>query len=543
MMVERQLDDRGERTSDAGGGPGAGGRGGVYVLAPLDRSGLMFGFGLGELVVLGVVGLTCFVLMQAGVPVWGYGTLLVGAVAVSRRRWPGGLQLLEYWPILRHRVDRARSGGRWRTDQAWDGTGGGLPPSMAGAELTAVTAAGFGEVGVWVDRPAGAVTFVVEVASGSFLLASPREQADTLARWGRLLGSAVETGRSGVRHVSCTVISSQGSARDHRAFIRQAAGVRPAVRAARDYEKLVDLGAAASSRHRILISVTVAARRADSGGWGFAAPTGNATADAELDRGGAGGPSSEERDGLWLREVGRVASSTLQDLRSLGWASQRVLDRAGLWDLLGECVDPGTGLGRAPVAERGIDAVLGAGADGDGVGPPVSLVEDRDYVMVNGVAHRSYWVRAWPNYGLGPDWMVRLLAEVTGERRFTVFFRPVPRAESARAYERDMARHDASSITAAEKGKRVSLTTRRAQRSTVDLGEDLLAGYPEVELCALATISAPDLVGLQRRCDGFASLAVSHGITLAPLRDAQELAWRDSTPFGFCPIKDRSPWT
>jgi hypothetical protein len=547
--------DHGSRPVDRPGEPagpigvdrtGARGRDGTYVLGPLDRSGLLFGFGLGELVLLGVAGFVCFMLLQAGVPVWGYGGLLVVAVAVCRRRWPGGLQLLEYAPILRCRVDRARTGGRWRAAQPWDGARGELPGPLGGVEVVEVPAVGFGPVGVWADRGGGAATFVIELSAGSFLLASAREQADTLARWGRLLGSTVETGRCGVRHVSCTVISSQGSARDHLAFVEGAGtGAVAAARPARDYARLVEMGAEASSRHRILFSVTVAARRAGTGGWGFTPP--GAVAELSAVAGGV------EREQTWLREVGRAATATLQDLRSLGWAFQAPLDRAKLLGLLGECVDPGTRLGRAPQADRGIDALFDLGPGPDhrrdslgggrgGWGLPVSTVEEREYVIVNGVAHRTYWVQAWPNYGLGPDWMVRLLAEVAGERRFTVFFRPVPRSESARAYERDIARHDSSAITAAEKGKRVSLGTRRAHRDTVALGEDLLAGYPEVELCALATVSAPNLVGLQRRCDAFASLAVSHGITLAPLRDAQELAWRDSTPFGFCPIKARSPW-
>jgi hypothetical protein len=139
--------------------------------------------------------------------------------------------------------------------------------------------------------------------------------------------------------------------------------------------------------------------------------------------------------------------------------------------------------------------------------------------------------------------MIRFLSEVDGERRLTVFFRPVPRSESVKAYERDMARHDSATITAAEKGKRVSLATRSAQRSMVDLGEDLMAGYPEVELCAVATISATDPRALRRRCDAFESLATASGIQLSPLRDAQELGWRDSTPFGFCPIKPRTAWS
>jgi hypothetical protein len=169
--------------------------------------------------------------------------------------------------------------------------------------------------------------------------------------------------------------------------------------------------------------------------------------------------------------------------------------------------------------------------------------EEREWVTINGVAHRSFWVRTWPNYGLGSDWLIHLLAEVDGERRFTVYFRPVPRTESVRHYETDMAKHDAEVLAAAEKGKRVKLTSRRAQQAVADLGDDLMAGYPEVEICALATISGANPRVLRRRSDAFASLAVSNGLQVVALRDAQELGWAHSLPFGLCPLKARTPWS
>ena len=164
-------------------------------------------------------------------------------------------------------------------------------------------------------------------------------------------------------------------------------------------------------------------------------------------------------------------------------------------------------------------------------------------MTINGVAHRSFWIRSWPNYGLSADWFIRLLAEVEGERRFTVWFRPVPKTESARRYEREMAKHDSEALAAAEKGKRVKLTSRRAQQAIAELGDDLMAGYPEIEICAVVTISGTNPQVLRRRCDAFASLAVSAGLQVIAQRDAQELGWTHSLPFGLCPLKTRTPWS
>jgi hypothetical protein len=117
----------------------------LYEIPPLDRSGLLFGFGFGELVVLGVVAIVCFGLIQVGVPWWVYSPLLVAVIAVVRRPWPGGLQLLEYRPILAHRLTTARTGGRWRARRRWSGgPGGDLPASLAGIEVASVEVAGCG---------------------------------------------------------------------------------------------------------------------------------------------------------------------------------------------------------------------------------------------------------------------------------------------------------------------------------------------------------------------------------------------------------------
>ncbi len=119
-----------------------------YELPPLDRSGVLFGFGFGELVVLGVVSVACFGLIQAGVPFWVYAPLMVGALVAVRRPWPGGLQLLEYRPVLAQRVHRRRSGGRWRARRPWTGAGGDLPGALRGLELATIRPTGHGEVGI-----------------------------------------------------------------------------------------------------------------------------------------------------------------------------------------------------------------------------------------------------------------------------------------------------------------------------------------------------------------------------------------------------------
>jgi hypothetical protein len=509
-----------------------------YEIPPLDRSGLLFGFGFGELLVVGVVGAACFGLIQGGVPPLVYSPILLGAIWLVRRPWPGGLQLLEYWPILSHRLATLRTGGQWRASQRWTGgPAGDLPPSLGGIELATVAPAGWGEVGVVVDRAAAAATFVVELGSSSFLLEPVADQRALLDRWGRIIGASVLAGHSEVRHVSFTLISSQGSPKDHLRFVDQAAGEVTATRVAADYTRLVCQGAASTTSHRILFSVTVGARKPTrTAGWGLDRDD---RTDQQAEPAPPGGGRVAGR-GQHLEQVARTVTSSLHQLGSLGWPEQRPLGRGEVLELFGECVDPGTRLGRAAQADRSLAAMVGLGSV---AGPPSVVAGQREYVSINGVAHRTYWVRTWPNYGLGPDWMIRFLAEVAGERRFTVFFRPVPRTESVRAYERDMARHDSSVIVAAEKGKRVPLSSRRAQQSVAELGEDLMAGYPEVELCALATVSGANPQILRRRCDAFESLAVSHGVQLTALRDAHELGWAHSTPFGLCPIKPRTPWS
>lgn len=502
----------------------------LYELPPLDRSGILFGFGFGELVVLGVVSVICFGLIQAGVPFWLYAPLTLGSLVAVRRPWPGGLQLLEYQPILAERIRRRRRGVSWRAGRPWSGTAGGdLPPSLTGIELATIRPTGFGPVGIVVDTAEAAATFVVELGSSSLLLQPSTEQAALLERWGRVVGASVTAGQSGVRHVSCTLISSQGSPRDHLRFVDRAGGQVVPTRIAGEYAQLIHRGAAATTSHRILFSVTVARHRTDTtAGWGL-------DEEATVEPAGPG-PKRDDH----YREVARSVVSVMHNLRSLGWTEQRLLGRDELLTLLGECVDPATRLGRTAQADQTLGSVLGLGG---GAEPPTTLDEEREWVTINGVAHRSFWIRSWPNYGLPADWFIRLLADVEGERRFTVWFRPVPKTESARRYEREMAKHDSEELAASEKGKRVKLTNRRARQAVANLGEDLMAGYPEVELCAVVTISGANTRVLRRRCDAFASLAVSAGLQMVTLRDAQQLGWTHSLPFGLCPVKTRTPWS
>ena len=500
-----------------------------YELPPLDRSGVLFGFGFGEMVVLGVISLACFGLIQAKVPFWVYSPLMIGALLVVRRPWPGGLQLLEYRPVLAQRAHRRRTGGHWQARRRWTGVGGDLPPSLTGVELASIRPTGHGEVGIVVDASGAAATFVIELGSSSFLLEHPADQAGLLDRWGRVIGASVVAGQSEVRHVSFSLISSQGSPRDHLRFMEQARGRVVPTRIADEYTQLIYRGAAATTSHRLLFSVTVGRhRQATTAGWGL---------DEDGVAGVEGAPSGRDQH---YREVARSVVSTMHNLRSLGWTEQRLLTQEDLVAVMGESVDPATRHGRAAQADESLNSVLGLAVAAD---PPTVVDEQREWVTVNGVAHRSFWVRTWPNYGLSADWLIRLLAEVDGERRFTVYFRPVPRTESVRHYESDMAKHDAEILAAAEKGKRVKLTSRRAQQAVAELGEDLMAGYPEVEICAVATIAGANSRVLRRRCDAFASLAVSNGLQVVALRDAQELGWAHSLPFGLCPLKARTPWS
>ncbi len=499
-----------------------------YEIPPLDRTGLLFGFGFGEMILVGVVSTLCVLLLQLGVPFWIYSPILLISVVVIRKPWPGGLQLAEYLPIAQHRLANRRQKGEWRAERPWTGTSGDLPPSLAGIELASVRPAGYRDVGIVVDPVTGAGTFVVELGSTSFLLEPEEEQSNLLDRWGRTIGASVVAGQSEVLHVSFTLISSQGSPKDHMRFVQQSGGEVVPQRMADEYSQLIYRGTQRNTSHRILFSVTVGARKqSTTAGWGLDE---DGVTDASVVTAGRA---------AHYREIARTVTSTMSNLKSLGWTEQRPLTSAELLDLVGECVDPGTRLGRVAQSDRSLDAVLGIQAKAN---PPTRLLAEREFVVINGVSHRSFWVRTWPNYGLAPDWMIQLLSEVDGERRFTVFFRPVPKSESVKTYERQMGKHDGDVIAAKEKGKRVSLNTLKAQQTVAELGEDLMAGFPEVELGAVVTISGANPKVLRQRSDAFASLAISSGLQVSPLRDAHELGWTHSTPFGFCPLKIRSAW-
>ena len=501
-----------------------------HQIPPLDRTGMLMGFGFAELILAGVVGTVCVFMLQLGVTAWVYAPLFLGALVLIRKPWPGGLQLAEYWPIVRNRFRTRGEHSEWKATTEWDGVNGDLPSSLSGLQLVTVRPVGYGDVGVAIDSSTGAGTFVVELGSTSFLLEHPKDQESLLDRWGRTIAASVVSGRTQVRHVSFTLISSQGSPDDHAMFVRSASGEASSKWITDDYHRLIRGGSSSSSAsHRILFSVTVGQRKASkTAGWGL----------DETDVTDSSDTSSARRD--HYLEIARTVTSMMRNLSSVGWTTQEVLSKEELLAVLGECVDPATRLGRVAQADSSLDGLVGLGARAN---PPKKVITEREFAVVNGVAHRTYWVREWPNYGMPAEWLVRLLSEVAGERRFTMYFRPIPKSKSMSAHDKAVSKHEGDALAAEERGKVVTLKTRKAQETLADLGDDLMAGYPEVEMTALITISGPNPKVLREQSETFVSQATSNGVTVHDLRDGHNIGWAHTTPLGLCPIKTRSEWT
>ena len=475
-----------------------------YRLPALDRSGVMLGLSLPEMIFVGVGSVVTLVLMPVTPAVIAVAPLVVTFVA-TKLRWRG-LPLFEWAPPLWH-WRRFRRPGTWSTTSPWTGSSGDLPPCLAGLRVTPVTGEGTQEMAVVWDRFERTAAAVLRVPGADFSMLDDDAQEAMLDAWGLALSAHALEG-SPVLRLGWTEVARRSSLDEHVAYVT-GEGSDVVAEHRRDYLRLIHRAAPETVSHDVYVTVVVSAQRLRRSAWAAAEVT---AVPARL-----------------VEELRRSVQVTRRGLKNAGLEVSTVVGVAELARMVGESVDPARAQSLAPrlgglARQLGLEATPVVG--------PSEVSYARYWFCTDRSFHRSYWVEDWPRHAVPASWFTPLLASAEGSRRMSVWFTPVTASASHRRIQRQLAKLDADMLTSEEKGRRVSASLRRTAVSVEDREEELVSGYAEADYVGVVTVSAGDLTGLEASARVFEAAAMQAGVVLRPLDRRHDLGWAASLPLG-----------
>ena len=475
-----------------------------YALAPLDRNGVLLGLGWSEVVIVAIGGvMTSFVLMN-GAPFFAGALPLLAAAAFVKVKFRG-LGLIEWVrPVLRLVTQRNKV--VWSTSEPWKGNSGESPSVLAGLVVSSEHMPGQKEWAVVWDKARDEATSMLRVSGSDFALLAADQQAILLDGWGNVLSTHATEG-SPVTRVCWTELANRTSLRHHLDWVADQ-GSDVDAKHRQNYVKLVSSVGTETTRHDVVVSVTVSGRKLRSSKWGQS--------------------GKSERDRL-LDALQRALHQTSRTLEAAELAVSGVLSPEDVRELVRSCVDPTSAQEIAPRVGSMAERLGLVGSDRMG---PRETTWEAAYFETDRCFHRSYLVADWPRWSVPGDWMTHLLARPETSRRMTLIFEPTSPSVSHRRIERELVKLDGDANMRAEKGRRITAGLRRSQVAVHEREEELVSGFAETKFAGLVTISAPSLEELGLSTDEFESAALASGLTLRPLDFQHDLGWAASMPLG-----------
>lgn len=478
----------------------------MYRFDPLDRTGVFLGFGLAQLGLLGVGGLTSTLAVTGGFPLTLAAAPVVAAAGIALGKIRGE-RLVDWLPVAFGWLLRRRR-SRWFAPLhllAPDRDPAGLPPLppfLDGVALGEAPSewgrlAGAGIVG---DAAGAAVSAVVRVRGQQFALAPRDEQVRLLAGWGDVL-AGFATERGAVARLSWSDFTTPTGMTDHLGWLATQPGSDSDARAS--YRELLEGTGSRTAGHDVLVAVTVTRERL------------------------TGGRAGDVDDRL-VTVLGQAVDTLVRGLRAGGLLADDPLTVGEVAAVLRTRLDPArmrkatTG----PLAERlGLVRPANAG--------PLAVDVEWSCLRIDGSWHRTYWIAEWPRLTQHPDWMEPVLAFAgSASRTLTVVFEPVAPSASRRRVDRDSIKLDTDATSRAERGRRVDAGHRRLQSAVAEREAELVAGYAEVAYAGLVTVTADDAITLRAACDECEQIAREHGLELRPLDGRHDVAFAAALPLG-----------
>jgi hypothetical protein len=493
----------------------------LYRFAPRDRAGWILGLGASQCLTLAAGLLMSTVAVSAGVPVELAAVPLASAGVLAFARWHGRplhawLPVFAGWTLLGAHRQRRWTARVPLLGESGDRKRAGLPPFLAGLEILEASAAWtrrqrLGSVGLVADRREHLLSGVLRVQGREFALVERVDQDRLLAGWGDVLAGFCRE-RSTVARVAWSEWAAPAGLEEHVRFVDSEA-TAPKGSAHRDaYAALLDGAGPMTTRHEVLLTVTVDTRRAR-----ITRDSNTALDDAFAD--------------LVLEEL-RLLTARIEDA---GLTVDAPLSPGELREALRVRLDPTVLHGFATRARAGFQNGL---VSGHNVGPLAVDVE-LAHVRVDGSWHRSYWIAEWPRLELHPAWMEPLLLHAGGVRTVALVYEPVPPSRSQRQIDRDATRLASDEEQRAKRGFRIGARHRRAEAAVLERESELVAGYAELDFAGFVTVTAPDREHLETACAEYEQVAAQAGLELRSLDGQHDTGVGACLPVGRYPTGRR----
>ena len=468
-----------------------------YRLAPIDKTGVMLGLSLAQ-VLVGATALMVGSILMATVSTVAGSLLAVvfGGLAVARRN---GESVLHQLPLLVRHVRRGRTETTWLAPVPVLGPTTkpkSAPPPLAAQELHHIDPVAFGlgpdelrgPVAMVIDRKAGLYAVTVRVAGRQFGLLEPHEQDWQLAQWGNILSQFVSE-RPMISQVLWSEWAAPSGTSEHRDWLEAQKASQPVPDALAAWEQLLARSGPIATRHEVLLTIRTHLSKAR------VAKRHRSRHDATVET------LLKEARALLLRLSGAGLRASVLTPREHTRAMRLRLDPSV----------------RATLDRR--EAFLGtaAGFVADDNAGPLATKEAWSWFAADNTLHRSFQVAEWPRLDVPGDWMRSLLLWSGVVRSVNVVFQPVPRSRSQRAITAQATKIDADVAHRAEKGWRIGAWHRRAAQAWSEREEELVAGFPELAFGGIVTISTSTMDELDQASTDITQIAAGVGVELRAL--------------------------
>lgn len=464
-----------------------------YSLPTQERPGALFGLTTAQASGAGAAMLLVVAGFMLGDPI-PFIVVAVLAVVIVAGRWRGV-------PV---RVRAARrigwsSSGSARSNRRI-GSGRAAPPkALAGYELMPVDAE------LWPGSVVGAVRArgmlsMVFIAQGPQFATLGDEADDQLQQWASLLAGLSRDSDTGLAQLSVTDIHTETDPDEALRYFRRYGD--PDGPLASEYEQHLARTASASSRHTVLVTVSVSratARKVKS--------------------------LTGERRSLEATLADQT-ERIRRDFEAKDFKVSVPLSASRIAEAVRHIGDPW----RPP---RKLSAAEQLGVPNPDEIMPDTWVPAHRYLTVDGALHRAFEI-VWPIRPVPGDWLWEVLAAAGGPKVTRIVFEPIPATRTARRLRTDIASVSADAATEERRRGYVSAKRRRLKESLESAEEDFADGHSELMVWAVVMITDRTLEDLDRRCARVADALGRHaGAKLVPLDTRHDTGFAAVLPVGF----------
>ncbi len=466
-----------------------------YQFGPRDARGVIFGLRPIQVGIAVVTAILALGLVRASgdgrapLPLVVVDLVVGGTVAFLPIR---GRTLGEWTPLLLVHAFGSLSGRRRTVAPGGRVAAPRVPRAFSAFLLTEIRATDGREVGGIVDRRHGTVTGALLVDGSAFALLDDPERDRAVSGWASVL-SSVGTGPNAPVRVQWI----ERTVPDHRSEIRARASAavearrsdsgpveRALDRARASYAALVEAAATGALRHETVVALSVRMRGSESS---------RATSEARL-----------------VAALGALE----ERLASVGLACRGALAPDALRRYLRQTFTP---------------AELGPPAIGTW---PVSCEVNWGSFRTDGLVHATYWVAEWPRSDVSSEFLLPILHGADGRRTLSVVMEPVGTARATRRVEHARTSARADREVRARHGFVQTARLARQTEAVLRREEELAAGHAAYRFSGYVTVSAPDLVALERACGGIEQSASLARLELRRLFGSQDDGFCCSLPVG-----------